>query len=379
MLLSGLREVCGKRKNRAQTEPCSMDSTRSRGLLAARYTRTLLDASRRSGVEVASLFGDEPVFATRGRSTAWGHDDLRLVSKNLQEALGDELWGMVPGHRVALGTFRFACELFTVSGVLEEAFGRAFRLYDLGGAVRFRLETNGDEASVAVILPPAGPRDAAFLHEWWLWLWHYVAQWFVRAEIGLSRVEFPHAPAPDAEVYGATFGSRCQFGAGAARIVFPRRELQRPVARSLAEVEELFSRTQVTLEYAPAVERRVSTSIKVALLRRLQRESALPTLEELAAEQGVTGQTLRRWLAAEGESYRGLKAEVRSLVARQHLSRPDATLSEVATRAGFAETSAFTRAFRAWTGMNVSAFRRRLDDAQSPAAQAPPPPERRAS
>jgi AraC-like DNA-binding protein len=84
----------------------------------------------------------------------------------------------------------------------------------------------------------------------------------------------------------------------------------------------------------------------------------------------MTSQTLRRWLAAEGHSYRSIKAEVRNLVARHHLARPDATLSEVAIRAGFAEASGFTRAFRSWTGMNVSQFRQSLADAQAAGEEA---------
>jgi AraC-like DNA-binding protein len=339
-----------------------MDAARARSLLADRYTRLLLEAAGRSGLDAASLFGGEPIFATRGRGTIWSHDDLGLVLRNLALAADDELWGLAPGGRTPLGTFRFACELFTVSGLLEEAFNRAFKLYDLLESVRFRLDVAGEEASLTVIAPPASPRHTAFLHEWWLWLWHYVAQWFVRSEFGVLKVEFPHAPALQPDSYHATFGSRCQFNADHARLIFASRELARPVARSLAEVDAFFAEKRVSLEYSPAVERRVSTSIKASLFRRLQRESTLPTLEEIAAEQGVTGQTLRRWLAAEGASYRRLKAEVRGLVARQHLCRPDATLSEIAIRAGFAETSAFTRAFRAWTGMKVSEFRQHIGD-----------------
>jgi len=334
-----------------------MDATQSRAALAARYTTILLDAARRSDVDSAALFGDEPVFATRGRSASWSHDDLGVVSHNLRLATHDELWGMAPGKHIPLGTFRYACEQFALSGSLGEALARAFRLYDLMDSVRFQLHVTGEEASITVSLPSTAQPDADFLHEWWLWLWHYVAQWFVRSEISLFKVDFPHRPAVNPDVYDGTFGSRCSFKADAARIVFSREELSRPVTRTLDEVEDFFGRSYVSLKYSPDVERRVGISVKVALLRRLQREKSMPTLEELAGEQGVTSQTLRRWLLAEGHTYRALKAEVRSLVARHHLGRPDMTLSEVATQAGFAETSGFTRAFRTWTGMNVSQFR----------------------
>jgi AraC-like DNA-binding protein len=342
---------------RAPGSASDVDAAQGRALLAAHYTQHLLEAARDMGVDPAALFGDEPVFATRGRRAQWTHEDLGIVSQNLRRATGDELWGLAPGFRVPLGTFRFACDLFPTSASLGEALTRAFRLYDLMGAVRFELRTEGHFASVTFTPPPMPAAHAAFVTEWHLWLWHYFAQWFVRSEIGRIRVDFPHAPQVDPSLYDGTFGSRTHFGAEIARIVFPRQDLARAPVRTAAEIDDFFARPGVTLKYAPNVEQSVSTALRIALLGRLQAQSTMPTLEELAQEQGVTGQTLRRRLIAEGFTYRRLKAEVRSLVARQHLARPGATWSEVATRAGFAETSAFTRAFVGWTGMTVSKFR----------------------
>jgi AraC-like DNA-binding protein len=338
----------------------SRDAVQSRARLAARYTGFLLEVARAKGLDRAALFGDEPVFATRGRSPKWGHEDLSLVSKNLRRITDDELWGLIPGERIPVATIKFASELALVSQTLGEGLTRAFKLYELLGPLRFRLEASGDLASIVMTIPKVGRYEAAFLYEWWLWLWHYLSQWFVRAEIGLVRVSLPHGPWGDPADYAGTFGSRCSFGAEEARVTFARSELARPITRGLDELEEFFARTRVTLDYAPEVESSVSTSIKIVLMRRLQHDRALPTLEELAAEKGVTSQTLRRWLIAEGVSYRALKAEVRGIIARRHLSRPEASLSEVAARAGFAETSAFTRAFRSWTGVSVSEFRRNL-------------------
>jgi AraC-like DNA-binding protein len=343
---------------RATGVQSDLDAAQGRALLASHYTQLLLDAARDIGVDPAALFGDEPVFATRGRRAQWSHEDLGIVSQNLRRATGDELWGLAPGFRVPLGTFRFACDLFPTSASLGEALTRAFRLYGLMGAVKFELRTEGDLASVVFTPPPMPPVYAAFVTEWHLWLLHYFAQWFVRSEIGRVRVDFPHAPQVEPSLYDGTFGSRTRFGMAEARIVFPKQDLARAPARTPEEVDAFFARTGVTLKYAPDVEQSVSTALRIALLGRLQAQSSMPTLEELAQEQGVTGQTLRRRLIAEGKTYRTLKAEVRSLVARQHLARPGATLSEVASRAGFAETSAFTRAFIGWTGMTVSKFRR---------------------
>lgn len=346
------------RPGRASNASGDVDATQGRALLASHYAQLLLDAARDMGIDPAALFGDEPVFATRGRRAQWSHEDLGVVSQNLRRATGDELWGLAPGFRVPLGSFRFACDLFPASGSLGEALMRAFRLYGLMGAVKFELRTEGEQASVVFTPPPMAPAHAAFVTEWYLWVLHYFAQWFVRSEIGRIRVDFPHAPQVEPSLYDGTFGSRTRFGMDEARMVFPRQELARAPSRSPEEIDAFFARSGVTLKYAPEVEQSVSTALRVALLGRLQSQSTMPTLEELAHEQGVTGQTLRRRLLAEGVTYRSLKAEVRSIVARHHLARPGATLSEVASRAGFAETSAFTRAFVGWTGMTVSKFRR---------------------
>lgn len=357
-------ETLARRAETAADAGRDVDAAQGRAILASNYTDFLLATAREKGIDPATLFGDEPVFATRGRHARWSHEDLGVVGQNLERATGDEFWGLAPGVLVPLGTFRYACDLFPLCNTLGEALARAFRLYDLIGAARFELRVEGDLASIIFTPPPMPAPGAAFLTEWQLWLWRFVAQWFVRSGINLLGADFAHPPRVDARLYDGTFGSHCRFGAPTSRIVFPAQDLARAVARAADEVGDLFARTAISLNYSPDVEQSVSTALRVALLGRLQTQTIMPTLEELAHEHGVTGQTLRRRLAAEGVTYRALKAEIRSLVARRHLARPDTTLSEVASRAGFAETSAFTRAFRGWTGMSVSQFRRQAPRAE---------------
>lgn len=337
--------------------PAEFDADQGRALLAAHYADFLLEVARAKGVDTSTLFGDEPVFATRGRRAIWSHKDLGLVSHNLQLAMDDELWGLAQGCRVPPGTFRFACELFLLSVNLGEALGRAFRLYDLFGAIRFQLHEADDQASICISAPSMPEPHAAFVIEWHLWIWRHIAQWFIGSEIRSLRIEFPHAPRVDPPLYDGTFGSRSLFGAPAARLVFSRQSLARRITRSAQDLEKFLQTFSVTLQYAPYVRQTVSTELRRALVNHLQSQKAMPRLQELAAQMGVSDQTLRRKLAAEGVSYRTLKAEVRSVVSRQYLARPGMTVTELAGRAGFADTTAFTRAFRGWTGMSVSQFR----------------------
>ena len=118
----------------------------SAAALATQYTEILLETARQSGLDCNALFGDEPVFATRGRKPKWNNYHLGVMQMNLKHTMQDEFWGMLGDAHVPLGTFRFACELCTLSANLEEALTRAYRLYGLvSDGVRFRLDIDGGE------------------------------------------------------------------------------------------------------------------------------------------------------------------------------------------------------------------------------------------
>jgi AraC-like DNA-binding protein len=330
----------------------------SAAALATQYTEILLETARQNGLDCNALFGDEPVFATRGRKPKWNNYHLGVMQMNLKHTMKDEFWGMLGDARVPLGTFRFACELCTLSATLGEALTRAYRLYGLvSDGVRFRLDVEGELASIIMELPGRTTQRNDFLFEWWLWLWHFIAQWFVGAEIDLVQVEFPHPPIGEREHYEAAFGPNCRFGAGAARITFDKAALDRRIIRTVADVDRMHTKKVVTLG-TPEIERSWKSIVKMALATHLEQTNTMPTLEQLAEEQGVCGQTLRRRLHAEGASYRALKAQVRGEAARRYLARQGATMSEVASRAGFAEPNGLTRAIRSWTGLSVTEFRR---------------------
>lgn len=81
------------------------------------------------------------------------------------------------------------------------------------------------------------------------------------------------------------------------------------------------------------------------------------TLEKTAKKLHVTARTLQRRLTEEGVSFGELLSEVRRTQAERLLARSDASLADVAEQVGYADTGAFTRAFRTWTGTTPGKFR----------------------
>jgi len=72
----------------------------------------------------------------------------------------------------------------------------------------------------------------------------------------------------------------------------------------------------------------------------------------------VSERSLRRRLADEGSSLQALVAEVRLTIARQLLEETRMPISEIAAALDYADLTAFSRAFRGWTGKPPGEWRR---------------------
>jgi AraC-like DNA-binding protein len=78
----------------------------------------------------------------------------------------------------------------------------------------------------------------------------------------------------------------------------------------------------------------------------------------LAAEiMGCSVRTLQRSLAAEHTTYRDLIEKVRCLSAISQLRTGNESIADLAMKLGYSEHSAFTRAFRRWTGSSPTEYR----------------------
>ena len=82
------------------------------------------------------------------------------------------------------------------------------------------------------------------------------------------------------------------------------------------------------------------------------------TLTRIAAELSVGLRALQRRLARAGTTLKAQVAAERLAQARVLLSQPDLATVEVAFALGFSDQTAFTRAFRRWTGESPAAWRR---------------------
>jgi AraC-like DNA-binding protein len=82
-----------------------------------------------------------------------------------------------------------------------------------------------------------------------------------------------------------------------------------------------------------------------------------PSAPVVALEMGLKPRTLNRLLNKEGTSFIRLLKDSRFENAQQLLRDPSAPILSIAWSLGYADASAFSRAFRRWSGMTPTEWR----------------------
>lgn len=83
------------------------------------------------------------------------------------------------------------------------------------------------------------------------------------------------------------------------------------------------------------------------------------SLPSIAKEMSCASRTLQRKLGQYGLSFQQLLDGVREQLAKRYLAKTSLSLAEIPLLLGFSDQSAFSRAFKHWSGMSPGEFRRR--------------------
>jgi AraC-like DNA-binding protein len=178
-----------------------------------------------------------------------------------------------------------------------------------------------------------------------------------------SEVLFAFRKPADPSPYASFFGVPVRFDQPQTGIVYPFSALSlRIVGAKPAEFERL---QRIIAAKLPALTSVWADRVKRALRPMLVRGE--PTAVATAARLGVSVRTLSRRLAAEGTSFQALLDDVRFATARELLAVTDLPVGEVALALSYASHGAFVDAFRRWSGMPPSRWRRAAAALAAPA------------
>ena len=185
---------------------------------------------------------------------------------------------------------------------------------------------------------------------------HGFSSWFIDSRIALREVGFPFAAPPHQGVYPLMFPGPVYFNAPRAGFSFDAQYLALPLKRDERSLRTMLQRALPLIVLPYRRDRLLAQRVR-ELLRT--QAGAMGTAETLARALHVSTRTLHRQLHEEGVSLQRLKDEVRRDQAMDQLRRSARPVKQVAQAVGFGNEKSFARAFRQWTGLSPSEFRRR--------------------
>ena len=280
-------------------------------------------------------------------------------------ATGCEHFGLMLGERAgpsSLGLAGFLMMNAPDVGHALEDLVHYLSLHDRGGIATFEVRNATALLGFTVIEPETQAVDQICD------LSMAVARNLMRGLCGpkwtASQVLLPRKPPADPTPWTRVFRSPIQFNAGQCALAFPSRWLAHPVAvadpllhRHLKQQADAMRRDS---DFASEVRRLVSGTIA----------HRVSTAAHVAKLLGMHEKTLNRRLLEAGLTFRTVRDDARYAMAQQLLSNTSMTIAEVAASLGYAEASAFVRAFTRWAGTTPGKWRPRTPyTSRKPAAR----------
>jgi AraC-like DNA-binding protein len=252
--------------------------------------------------------------------------------------------GLVGYAAIAAPTLREAMRSAERYGSLRDT-SAVYALEEGDGAARFRIDSrsahmrgsrHATEFKAGLVL--------AACHRW-------IATGFRPAEM-----RFAHPRGASRRAIERRFNCSVRFGAEVTEMVLAREQLDLPVRGADPYLLALVRRhADAALGYSPARHGNLRARVERVALDGLPRGT--PTLAGVAEALGMGERTLARRLSEDGAPFRRIVDELRRDMAQGYLADPELSLAQVAYLLGYSEQSAFTNAFRRWTGRSPRRYR----------------------
>jgi AraC-like DNA-binding protein len=272
-----------------------------------------------------------------------------LGLQHLWRVTDDDLIGL-SSIQVPRGTLRLVA--FAICGAPN--LGTALRRYQefraaFPGLPDITIEASQGAAALSIDHAAFGASSISAVTVGLLAVAHRVINWATRRPLLLHRVELPHARPTRHGGYRLVFGAPALFAAPRAALVFNADFLTQPFVRSHQDIERFLDDPPAHLLgecdfYCSTVADQVRRIIE----DRLGNPSC--TSDDIAAGVGMSRPTLWRRLREENTSISQIRDQVLRDAALAALSCGNQTVAQLSQHLGFSEPSAFSRAFRRWTG-----------------------------
>jgi len=274
----------------------------------------------------------------------------------LMERLDDEALGFL-SRRLKRGSFALMTRATLGAPTFEVALRRVAHTFGLlQDDLTLVLLHEGPLAGFGLRLNDRAAVQQNFLHELMLRVYWRLLAWLHGGRLAARRFDFGFELPPYADGYAKVFPGPLQFGQPCTAVWFDAGALQTPVHRDTQAKNVFLAAAPANVILPRLAEQAVSARVRSVLQ---QNRPAWTDLATAASSLHMSVSTLQRHLATEGTSFQSLKDQLRRDLAIVRLNTSTVPLAALAEELGFADSAAFQRAFKAWTGGAPGSYRRR--------------------
>lgn len=345
-----------------------------RGTVPSSYVLLLYDYLTAQGHDATALLGHAP--PAQGDAPArYPIADWKALLEKAAHALSDPLLGLhlgqqiTPAHFGLMGYVLLACPSLGAALQRLREFERLF--YDVSP-----LQVHGTANGLILEWGTENGRPGPLVDEAAIMALVQIARNITgQASLAAQRIDFVNAASLPVAEYESAFGCPVRFSQDATRVLVPLAwlalPLRQPDPHLLALLRDQAAEQLRRLPPRGALSARIRDEIPALL------QAGTASADTVAQRLHLSTRSLHRQLALEGLQFRALRDECLYQLACDYLADWRIQLSEIAQLLGYSEQSAFTRAFRRWSGTSPHSYRQVLRQritTTEATPSAPPPP-----
>jgi AraC-like DNA-binding protein len=233
--------------------------------------------------------------------------------------------------------------------VLADALEKAERysgIVNEGISFQFRA---GHETVITFNPIHAERRSDLHQSEFWLTSLVRICRQLTNRRLLPSRIRVVHHRRKASSQLTSFLGREVEFGSAADEVTFPAAVQYMPVVTADPYLGKLLAKySDEAIAHRKTDPNTLRPSLENAIAVLLPHGKA--KAGEVARRLGMSHRTLARRLSSAGLTFSEVADELRADLARRYLKEEGLTVSRIAWLLGYREVSAFTHAFKRWTG-----------------------------
>lgn len=280
---------------------------------------------------------------------------IGALARTVWRLLDDESAGGA-AKRLPVGFFNMLCHACSDCNNLKSVIYRTCNFFTLfSDEYNFSLDVKGEEAIFYLDLAKTSCNNKIdnfqtgdyFILSLSIVLLRWLA-WLIDESIKLERIEFTYDAFAKIEDFEKIYNSAVEFEQINNRIIFSSDYLDKTIVVPQDKLPSLLINAPHC--FLSQYKKSNSTAEKVRKQLLKNENLAQVKISDIALILHCSTATLTRKLKSENTSFMEIKDRARKLRAFSLLKTTDMPIIEISNSLGFSESSAFTRAFKRWTG-----------------------------